>query len=155
MNLRNRLICAVLMLVSPAAAQSFGVRGYPLGIQYSTSNPGHQGNGLRLALGTTFFSDIVSQGDCMFGQFQIIDNPYSSIFYGAGLRAGSGLSGSFFRNGFFLGIHTPGFELLLEPNVSVIADASVGADVYFSNFATAYPLTGFYRHSALGISFKV
>jgi hypothetical protein len=163
MKLKKLLIglIAFLMFASPSMAQSFGIRlGYPLGVQYSTANPGKQGSGFRVALETSFFLDIVLQADIMFGQIQLSKGQTPiSLFYGAGAHVGLGFSPvSLFivKSGVFAGVQgTIGLELLLQPGLSVFVDTSLGLDIYFSNFGTAFSPIGFYYAGALGLSFKI
>jgi hypothetical protein len=160
MKLKKLLIglIAFLMFASPSFAQSFGVRlGYPLGVQYSTANPGKQGSGFRIALETSFFADITLQADLMFGQIQLSKGATPiSLFYGAGAHVGLGFGTFFFRSGVYAGVQgTIGLELLLQPGLSVFVDTSLGLDIYFSNFGTGFSPIGFYYAGALGLSFKI
>jgi hypothetical protein len=163
MKLKKLLIglIAFLMFASPSFAQSFGVRlGFPIGVQYSSANPGNQGTGFRVALETSFFLDVVLQADLMLGQIQLSKGQLPiSLFYGAGVHVGLGfnpVSVLVLKGGFFAGVQgTIGLELLVQPGLSLFVDTSLGLDVYFSNFGSAFSPIGFYYAGAFGISFKV
>ncbi len=151
MKLKKLLIglIAFLMFASPSFAQSFGIRlGYPIGIQYSSANPGNQGTGFRIALESFFFANIGIQGDLMLGQIELTKNAPLTLFYGVGLHAGLGFAGSYF----YVGPQgTIGLEYLLQPSISLFLDWSLGLDLQFG----LGNLIGFYYGGAFGISFKV
>jgi hypothetical protein len=166
MKLKKLLIglVAFLMFASPSFAQSFGVRlGYPLGVQYSTANPGKQGSGFRIAVGTSFFLDVEAQADLMLGQVQLSKGatPFS-LFYGVGLHAGYNFGYGFLNvPGFlFLGPQgTIGLELLLQPGLSLFVDTSLGLSINlggtFPDGTRYIPFISFYYSGALGVSFKI
>jgi hypothetical protein len=151
MKLKKLLIglIAFLMFASPSFAQSFGIRlGYPVGVQYSSANPGKQGTGFRVALETFFFANVQVQADLMLGQIELAKGTPLTLFYGAGLHAGFGFAASYFYVGPQV---TLGLEYLLQPSISLFLDWSLGLDLQFG-FGN---LIGFYYGGAFGISFKV
>jgi hypothetical protein len=151
MKLKKLLIglIAFLMFASPSMAQSFGIRlGYPVGVQYSTANPGKQGTGFRVAIETFFFANVQLQADLMLGQIELAKGTPLTLFYGAGLHAGFGFAASYFYVGPQV---TLGLEYLLQPSISLVLDCSLGLDLQFG-FGN---LIGFYYGGAFGISFKI
>ena len=150
MKLKKLLIglVAFLMFASPSFAQSFGIRlGYPIGIQYSSANPGLQGTGFRVALETYFFSGVTLQADIMLGQIQLAKGQLPiSLFYGVGPHISLGFGG-----GISAGVQgTIGVELLIQPGLSGFVDFSPGIDFSFSGAGIF-----FYYAGAFGLSFKI
>ena len=151
MNIKKWIIglVAVAGLSSPALADSFGVRlGYPVGVQYSTSNPGSEGSGFRVAV-NSFFYNVLVQADYMFGRISLSDSLPLGLFYGAGAHVGFGF-------GFFSGIQvgaqgTIGVEYLIQPGLSAGVDASIGID-FIPGLST--PILPYYGGS-LFVAFKL
>jgi hypothetical protein len=153
MKLKKLLIglVAFLMFASPSFAQSFGVRlGFPIGVQYSSANPGLQGTGFRVALETSFFLDVNLQADLMLGQIELSKGTPLTLFYGAGLHAGF-----IFLGWFDVGAQgTIGLEYLLQPGISLFVDASLGLSFNFGTLV-GVGLISPYFGGAFGVSFKL
>jgi hypothetical protein len=153
MKLKKLLIglIAFLMFASPSFAQSFGVRlGYPIGVQYSTANPGKQGTGFRIAVESFFFINVEVQADLMFGQIELAKGTPLTLFYGAGLHAGF-----VFLGWVEIGAQgTVGLEYLLQPGLSLFLDASLGISLNLGT-PVGIGLISPYYGGAFGISFKV
>ncbi len=150
MKLKKLLIglIAFLMFASPSMAQSFGVRlGYPIGVQYSTANPGKQGTGFRVALEYAFYGGIGLQADLMLGQIPLGQSLPLTLFYGVGPHVGIGFAG-----GFSLGAQgTIGLEYLVQSGLSLFIDASLGLDINLGGGSAVTPYYG----GTFGISFKL
>lgn len=153
MKLKKLLIglIAFLMFASPSFAQSFGVRlGYPIGVQYSTANPGKQGTGFRIAVESFFFLNVEVQADLMFGQIELAQGTPLTLFYGAGLHAGF-----FFLGWVDVGAQgTVGLEYLLQPGLSLFLDASFGLSFNLGT-PVGVGLISPYFGGSFGISFKI
>jgi hypothetical protein len=121
------LVAALGFAASQADAASFGVRlGYPIGVQYTSTDPGNAAGGFRIALNTFFFFDATLQGDYFFGSVPLGTGLPLSLYYGAGAHVGY-----LFYGGFRFGAQaTGGLEYLLQPTISLGIDLSLGVSFY-------------------------
>ena len=120
-------LIAALSFTSLADAASFGVRlGYPIGVQYTSTDPGNAAGGFRIALNTFFFFDATLQADYFFGSIAPAAGVPLTIYFGAGAHAGY-----LFFGGFRFGAQaTGGLEYLLQPGLSLGADLSLGLSFF-------------------------
>ena len=141
------LVAMFALLNTSALADSFGVRlGYPVGVQYNTTDPGETGSGFRVAI-ESYFVNVLVQGDLMLGRIKLGDNLPLNLFYGVGAHVGFG-----FYSSFLVGAQgTVGVEYLIQPGLSVGVDASGGVSFY-PGFTT--PIQPYYGGS-LFFNFKL
>ena len=120
---------------SQADAASFGVRlGYPIGVQYTSTDPGNAAGGFRVALNTFFFLDAVLQADYFFVSIPLGTNLPLSLYAGAGAHVGL-----LFGGGLEFGAQaTGGLEYLLQPSISLGIDLSLGISYYTVGFISPY-----------------
>jgi hypothetical protein len=141
-------LIATLSFTSLADAASFGVRlGYPIGVQYTTTDPGNAAGGFRIALNTFFFGDVTLQADYFFGSVPLSTDVPLSIYFGAGAHAGY----FFFGSLRFGAQATGGLEYLLQPNLSLGVDLSLGLS-FWLNFA--FPIQPYFGGSFF-VNFKI
>jgi hypothetical protein len=142
------LVATLGFAISQADAASFGVRlGYPIGVQYTSTDPGSAAGGFRIALNTFFFADIRLQGDYFFGSIPLSTTAPLSLYYGAGAHAGYGFFGYF-----IVGVQgTGGIEYLLQPSLSLGLDLSLGIS-FWPGFP--FPVQPYYGGSFF-VNFKI
>jgi hypothetical protein len=129
------LVAAFGFAASQADAASFGVRlGYPIGVQYTSTDPGDAAGGFRIALNTFFFFDATLQADYFFGSIALSPGVPLTLYYGAGAHVGL-----IFAGGLRFGAQaTGGLEYLLQPSISLGIDLSLGVSYWTAGFVAPY-----------------
>ncbi len=146
------LVATLGFAVSQADAASFGVRlGFPLGVQYTSTDTGNAAGGFRIALESFFFVNAELQADYFFGSVSLGTNLPLSLYYGAGAHVGY-----YFYGGLDFGVQgTAGLEYLLQPSISLGIDLSLGISYYTAGVLNTAGFIAPYYGGAFFANFKI